>query len=74
MSLEWRDAGSVVGWVLDNEAEGLVKIRSIGILFSETDEALIITTSINEHFQATDPLSIPKAWLLSRTEIGTLTI
>lgn len=74
VSLEWVDAGSIIGWTATEEAHGLVKVRSIAILFSEDDEKVVLTTSINEHKQATDPISIPKAWIKDRKEIGTLTL
>ena len=73
--IEWADASSTLGWFdRPEELAGLMIVRSVGIIFDETEDSVTITTSLCEDGGVTDPFTIPKSGIKSRKALGTVEI
>ncbi len=60
VSLEWVDSQASYGWRAAEADDLPCRIRSVGILVSETKGCLTISTSISAGMRFTDKLTIPK--------------
>ncbi len=60
VSLEWVDSQSTYGW-REAEADDLpCRIKTVGILVSETKKCMTISSSMSAGMRFTDKLTIPK--------------
>ncbi len=60
VSIEWDDSQSTYGWRIAEKDDIPSKIKSIGILVSDTKTGITISTSISEGLRFVDKLTIPK--------------
>jgi hypothetical protein len=69
VKVEWVDSASSSGWRKPEEC-GFTKVESIGFEVSRTDEAICITTSIDDQGAVIDALSIPMCAVKSVEEVN----
>jgi len=60
ISIEWDDSQSTYGWRVPESDDSSCKIKSVGILVSDTKNCITISTSISEGMRFVDKLTIPK--------------
>lgn len=68
--IKWVDSCASSGWTHpeDVERHGPSMCTTVGFVLREDDKMLVVTTSIDQHDNAMDPLAIPKvAVTLQRT-------
>jgi len=68
--LEWVDSEAQVGWqYVDNVRVTKLTVQSLGYLVKETDDVVVITTSISANDGCMDCLTIPKVAITKRDDI-----
>jgi hypothetical protein len=68
--LEWDDSCATHGWdIPDTMVDLPSRIKSVGILVSENKESLTISTSISNHQNAMDKLTIPKSCIRKKKRV-----
>lgn len=69
----WDDAVASTGWKPHNEAEQPQRCTSVGLLVSESDDALILAGSWgpndNDVIETNNRISIPLGWIVERKEL-----
>ena len=68
--VEWVDSSFSEGWVGEDKFDyGICRIHSVGYLVHETKEFISIALNVGDNGQISDVMNIPKAALLSMTEL-----
>ncbi len=61
VSVEWNDSQTTYGWRLPEKDDLPSEIKSVGILLSNTETSVTISTSISKGGRFVDKLTIPKS-------------